>query len=364
MSKIIPPGGTIGILGGGQLGRMTALAAARLGLNTHIYDPESDAPAGQVAAKQMVAPYEHAQALAGFASAVDVATLEFENVPVESVRAVAEIVPAFPSADALAICQDRRLEKQACADGDHATAVYGTVSEAPDLVKAMNLTGLPAILKTARQGYDGKGQRLIESAGSAEAAWQDLGSVDCVLEAVVEFEREISVIVARGQDGEVVCYPPVENRHENHILAQTIAPADLPDQVAKKATSMATDLAERLSIVGLLAVEMFVTQSGDVLINEMAPRPHNSGHWTIEGCQTDQFEQLVRAVCGWPLGPVEPIRTCVMTNILGPDDGDWAAYAARPDGKLHVYGKRESRPGRKMGHFTEVAPNSRPPTKS
>lgn len=356
---MIAPGGTLGILGGGQLGRMTALAAARLGLKTHIFDPDTDAPAGQVAAKQMVAAYDHSQALAGFASAVDVVTLEFENVPVESVQAVAEIVPVYPSANALAVCQDRRLEKQACAEGGHATALYGAVSDTSDLDKALQQTGLPAILKTARQGYDGKGQRRIEAADGAEAAWLDLGSVDCVLEAVVDFEREISVIVARGLDGETVPYPPVENRHENHILAQTIAPATLPSAVAEKATSMAVDLAERLSIVGLLAVEMFVTRSGDVLVNEMAPRPHNSGHWTIEGCQTDQFEQLVRAVCGWPLGPVEPIRPCVMTNILGPKDADWASLAARSDGKLHLYGKSESRTGRKMGHFTQTVGDGR-----
>lgn len=358
MSEGVPPGGTIGILGGGQLGRMTALAAARLGLRAHCFDPDPAAPAAQVCNRHVCAPYNDAAALADFAASVDVATYEFENIPYSTVEAVARDVPVFPGPNALAVCQDRRLEKRECQAGGHGTAAWHGVSVESDLADALAVTGLPAILKTAREGYDGKGQRLVETAAEAVEAWRKFGGAECVLEAVVEFEREVSVIVARDRDRQIAAYPPVENQHERHILARTIAPADLTPGVVARADAVARDLAGRLKITGLLAVEMFVTSSGEVLVNEMAPRPHNSGHWTMEGCRTDQFEQLVRAICGWPLGAVEPVMPCVMTNILGPDDADWEDFAARTDGRLHLYGKKESRPGRKMGHFTQVGGRS------
>lgn len=350
----LTPGSTIGILGGGQLGRMTAQAAARLGFRTHIFDPDPTAPAGDVSASHTVAAYDDQQALGAFAAAIDVATFEFENIPIIAVETVSEGTSVFPSREALAVCQDRRLEKQACADAGHGTAPFAAVESTADLDAAIAAVGLPAILKTAREGYDGKGQKRIESATDAAAAWAALGNAACVLEGVVDFALEISVIAARAPDGAMATYPAVENRHRNHILAETIAPADIDPSIQQAATKIATDLAEHLGVIGVLAVEMFVTRTGEVLVNEMAPRPHNSGHWTIEGCQTDQFEQLVRCVSGWPLGTIEPIRPSIMTNILGPDDGDWQAFAARSDGSLHLYGKRESRPGRKMGHFTKI----------
>lgn len=345
----LAPGSTIGILGGGQLGRMTALAAARLGYDCHIYCPETGAPASHVSATTTVAPWDDEAALTAFAKAVDVVTLEFENVPVATVDFLAARVPVRPGAAALEVAQDRINEKRffnAFAE----TAPWGSVTDLASLKAAVRQIGTPAVLKTTRLGYDGKGQVKIDAATDLAEAWASLRTDAAILEGFVTFEREASVIVARGADGHTAVFDVVENVHTNHILDTTTAPADVAEAVVAEAHRIAREAVERLDFVGLLAVEMFVTAAGDVLVNEMAPRPHNSGHWTMDACVTDQFEQLVRAVCGLPLG--DPARRCdaVMKNLLGADADDWERILAQPNAKLHLYGKRESRPGRKMGH--------------
>lgn len=346
---LLPPGGTIGILGGGQLGRMTALAAARLGYRCHIFTPEADSPAAQVAAAVTVAAYEDHAALAAFAEAVDVVTLEFENVPVPSVEFLAARVPVRPGARALAVAQDRVSEKSFF-NSFAETAPWRAVDSLEALRAAVAEIGTPAVLKTTRLGYDGKGQAKILADTDLAEAWAAIGRAPAILEGFVTFEREVSVIVARGADGAWATYCPVENEHRNHILDITTAPAPIPDAVAARAMEIAHRAAEDLDLVGLLAVEMFVTADGRVLVNEMAPRPHNSGHWTMDAAFTDQFEQLVRAVCGLPLGSAERRCDAVMKNLLGDDAADWRTILADPRARLHLYGKAEARPGRKMGH--------------
>lgn len=352
----IPPGGVIGILGGGQLGRMTALAAATLGYRVHAYCPDPDSPLGQVTDRFTRAAYSDKAALAAFAASVDVITFEFENIPAETVEYLASLAPVRPSTTVLRVCQDRLEEKCFIRSQGIATADYAPVGDRDDLGPAISAVGLPAVLKTTRLGYDGKGQARIQTPGDADAAWRAVGMAPSILETFVPFERELSVIAARGRAGDIVCYPAVENVHEHHILARTIAPAPVAPAVADAATAIARHLIAGLDICGVLAVEMFMTPDGALLVNELAPRPHNSGHWTIDACATSQFEQFVRAITGLPLAPVGRHADAVMTNLLGDDVLRWPALAGLPDAKLHLYGKVEPRPGRKMGHFTRLRP--------
>ena len=352
----IPPGSTIGILGGGQLGRMTALAAAELGYRCHIFCPDADSPAAQVAADATVAAYDDAAALARFAAAVDVVTFEFENIPAATVAGLAGSVPVRPGVAVLRITQDRLSEKDFVRSTGAVTAPYAPLSAAGDIAAAIDAVGPRGVLKTRRFGYDGKGQRMVGGAAETAAAWRELGEAACILEGFVDFAGEISVLVARGLDGQIAAYIPVENRHRHHILDRTIAPARIAADVAAEADRVARHIAEQLGVVGLLAVEMFVTRDGRVLVNELAPRVHNSGHWTIEACATSQFEQLVRAVCGLPLGSPERHSNAVMQNLIGDDVTRWPALLADPANKLHLYGKAEARPGRKMGHVTRLYP--------
>ena len=357
----LPPGSTIGILGGGQLGRMTAMAAARLGYRCHVFTPERDSPAAQVCAAATVADYSDRLALSVFARQVQVVTAEFENIPVAALEHVADSVPVRPAPGVFAIAQDRIKEKTFCNASGAPTTPFRAVRSARDVADAVKALGTPAVLKTARMGYDGKGQVKIGAGGDAQAAWQAMNAREGIVEAWVEFEREISVIVARGTDGAMLAYPAVENRHKHHILDQTIAPAPIAGALAAEAERLAKHLALKLDVVGLLAVEMFVcrengTGNARVLINELAPRPHNSGHWTIDACLTSQFEQCVRAVCGLPLGAVERHADAVMTNLIGRDADGWREILQDPSAKLHLYGKAEARPGRKMGHVTRLVP--------
>lgn len=359
--RTVAPGGVVGMLGGGQLGRMTAMAAARLGYRTHVFTPEAGSPCAQVSAAATVAPYEDLDALARFARGCDVVTLEWENIPVSTLGFIQQFVPVHPGPGVLAVTQDRRLEKDFVNCRGIATAPWRAVTDAASATAAAAELGLPAIMKTARLGYDGKGQARLAPGDDAAAAWEGLGAVDAVLEGFVDFACEVSVVVARAQDGGIAAYPAVENRHRSGILDVTVAPAAVAPEVLAEAGAIAHDLAAALHLVGVLAVEMFVTADGRVLVNELAPRPHNSGHWTIDACCTSQFEQLVRAVCGLPLGAVEAHSDAVMRNLIGDDVLGWAGLLAEPGACLHLYGKAETRPGRKMGHATRLFPKGSGP---
>jgi len=356
---VIPPGGTIGILGGGQLGRMLALAAAPLGYRVHVFCPDDDIPASLVAARTTRASYEDPAALDAFATTVDVVTYEFENVPAGAVERLARQVAVYPDARALATCQDRLVEKEFLTGIGVPVAPFRRVDQAEDVAAALLALGTPAVLKTRRFGYDGKGQALLRSPADAGKAWSGLDAA-AILEAWVSFEREISVVVARGRDGAVVPYVPVENRHADHILATTIAPAPIAPGLAAQAIGLAGRIGEALAYVGVLGVEMFVGRDGALLVNELAPRVHNSGHWTMDACVCGQFEQHIRAVAGLPLGSAERRGDAVMRNLIGKAVEDWPRYAADPLAKLHLYGKREIRAGRKMGHVTWVHPLGTP----
>lgn len=351
---VLPPGSTIGMMGGGQLGRMTALAAAELGYRVHVFTPETDSPCAQVSAKATVAAYDDGAALDAFARDVDAVTLEFENLPAEALDRIARLKPVRPAPSVLRVAQDRVLEKDFCRKLDIGTAPYRQVDTLADLQSGVAAFGRPAVLKTRRFGYDGKGQIKIDAAADLAADLAALKGAPAILEGFVDFACEVSVIAARSLDGMIATYPAVENRHKDHILATTIAPADVAPGVAAEARRIATVLIGALDVVGLLAVEMFVTRDGRVLVNELAPRPHNSGHWTIEGCPTSQFTQLVRAVAGLPLGAVEPFTPAEMQNLIGDDIDAWPRLIAEPAAHLHLYGKAEARPGRKMGHVTRL----------
>jgi 5-(carboxyamino)imidazole ribonucleotide synthase len=351
---VLAPGSVIGIVGGGQLGRMIALAAARLGYRCHILAPEPDGPAAQVTSLATVARYDDAAALERFAASVDVVTLEFENLPVEALVTLARARPVHPSPSVLAICQDRREEKAFLDRIGAPITPYASVDDAGSLERALAGLGRPTILKTARLGYDGKGQVRIDAGTDLEAARAAATAVPCVLEGWIDFEREISVITARGRDGAKVSYVPVENRHRDGILVQTIAPAPIPADLADRAQALAEKIAAELDLVGLLAVEMFVTRDGRLLVNELAPRPHNSGHWTIDACAVSQFEQLVRAVCGLPLGEARRFADAVMDNLLGTEVERWPAILAERGARLHLYGKGDVSAGRKLGHVTRL----------
>jgi 5-(carboxyamino)imidazole ribonucleotide synthase len=351
----LAPGETIGILGGGQLGRMLAQAAARLGFDVVILDPEPDAPAGRVAAHTIVADYDDPQGLQALAAMADVVTFEFENVPAAAVARLAEMgVEVAPGPLALRVAQDRLEEKTFLNANGAPTVAFAAADTAEAAVAAVEKLGAPALMKTRREGYDGKGQRWVEHAHAAPAAFADLGGAPVILEAAAEFVRELSVIAARGRDGATAVYPLAENHHENGILRRSLAPAHAAPALADQAERIAARILAGLDYVGVIGIELFEMPGGRLLVNEIAPRVHNTGHWTQDGCQVDQFEQHVRAVAGWPLGPTHPVARVEMLNLLGEEAHDWARYAAEPETRLHLYGKREAKPGRKMGHVNRV----------
>lgn len=360
-SAPIPPGSVIGIVGGGQLGRMTAVAAAELGYRAHVFTPEADSPTEQACEKAFVAPYDDEAAIAAFGESVDVITFEFENIPAETVRKLGEHAPVRPGWKCLEICQDRIKEKTFAAEHGIETAPWREVRSVEDLARAIHEIGRPAILKTTTLGYDGKGQVRITPTTDAADAWAELGADVGVLEGFVDFVMEVSVITARGVTGQVAAFDVVENRHKDGILDVTIAPAAIGPDVEEQALATAHKLTEAMDMVGLLAVEMFVTRDGHVLANEMAPRPHNSGHWTQDGCTTSQFEQFVRAVAGLPLGTPKRHSDALMKNLIGADADPWLKILSDPDNKLHLYGKAEARPGRKMGHINRIYPKGTQP---
>lgn len=356
---MLPPNATIGIVGGGQLGRMSAMAAARLGYRCHILTPEPDSPAAQVSAACTLGDYEDPAALRAFAEAVDVITFEFENVSAEGLDLLASLRPVRPSPRVLRISQDRLAEKGFLNGAGASTAPWLPVRDRADLDAAAGLLGLPAVLKTTRLGYDGKGQVLLRDPdpGCLDAAWEELEPKPLVLEGFVEYACEVSVVVARGLDGAGAVFDAVENRHRDGILDLTLAPARIAPGLAEHAQTTAWQVAEALGLVGLLAVEMFVTRDGRVLVNEIAPRPHNSGHWTLDACPASQFELHVRAVAGLPLPPGRRHLDAVMKNLVGPEETAlWPEVLATPGLVPHLYGKAEARPGRKMGHVTRLFP--------
>ena len=358
---VLPPNSTIGIIGGGQLGRMSALAAARLGFRCHVLTPERDGPAAQVSAACTVGEYEDPAALRRFAEAVDVITFEFENVSASGLELLQSIRPVRPDPTVLRISQDRVAEKTFLRDSGVPTAPWRAVGSRAELDAAVAAVGLPAVLKTTRLGYDGKGQAVLREAGALDAAWEALAPKPLVLEGFVNYACEVSVVVARGVDGAGSLFDVVENRHRDGILDVTIAPARVARATAAEAARVAWRVAEALDLVGVLAVEMFVEQEGDrggrVLVNEIAPRPHNSGHWTIDACPCSQFELHMRAVTGMPLPPGLRHADAVMKNLVGPDEvALWPAITSTPRLIPHLYGKAEARPGRKMGHVTRLFP--------
>jgi 5-(carboxyamino)imidazole ribonucleotide synthase len=359
VNRIVLPGGTIGVLGSGQLGRMMALAARRMGYRVHTLSPAMDTPTGQVADLEIAADYDDLDAIRTFAGGVDVITFEFENVSAAAADAAAEFVPVRPSGAALHITQQRAREKAFLADRGFPVPPFARVQTIDELAVALGSVGLPAIVKTAAFGYDGKGQHRITAIEQAESVWGLIGHQEGVVEQVVDFALEISVVVARGLDGAIVDYGAIENHHVNHILDLSVAPARVPEAVAAEASALARRAIEELGYVGVLCVEFFVTRENTLLVNEIAPRPHNSGHLTIEACATSQFEQQVRAVCGLPLGSPAQRRPAAMVNLLGDvwssGEPDWDAALAVPGAALHLYGKGDPRPGRKMGHITVVA---------
>jgi 5-(carboxyamino)imidazole ribonucleotide synthase len=348
----VPPGGTIGIVGGGQLGRMLALAAARLGLQTCIYNDTPDAPAFQVTQQAMDAPYDDLEMLAGFAEVCDAVTFEFENLPAHAIAHLAERVPVRPGAHALAMTQDRLTEKTFVEKLGLKTAPFFDVTSADQAREAFAKLNGRGILKTRRFGYDGKGQAKVMSADEAVKAFERFKSAPSILEGFVDFSCEVSVVAARGADGAFAAFDPPENVHEHHILRRSSVPSRLSGAQVEDAKLIAKKIADALDYVGVLAVELFVGRDGALLVNEIAPRVHNSGHWTIEACACSQFEQHIRAVAGWPLGDPSRHADAVMENIIGAEADAWESLAK--GGALHLYGKKEARPGRKMGHVTRL----------
>lgn len=359
MPRIIGPGSAVGVLGSGQLGRMFAIAARRMGYRVHTLSPDTDTPTGQVSDIEVRASYDDLDEVRAFASRVRVVTFEFENVPAATARAAAEAAPVRPRGEVLHITQNRLREKTFLASNGLPCAPFRAVRSMEDLDAAVAALGLPAVLKTAAFGYDGKGQRILRSQSDAAGAWRSLGGQECVLEAFIEFEREVSIVAARGLDGSFAHYGVVENEHRDHILDVTLAPARVSEATRAEAVEIARAVLEKLDVVGVLCVELFLKPDGHLLVNELAPRPHNSGHFSFDACLTSQFEQQLRAVCGLPLGSTELLRPAAMANLLGDlwsaGEPDWEAACRFPNVKLHLYGKLEPRPGRKMGHLTALA---------
>ncbi len=354
-SAPLPTGATIGILGGGQLGRMLSVAAARLGFRTHIFEPGTNPPAADVAHALTTAPYSDVAALTSFAKTVDVITFEFENIPTEALDILEELRPIHPNRDALRISQDRITEKDFLSSLGLKTAPYAAVNSLADLQTALETIPAPAILKTRRFGYDGKGQSRLKSVDDATAAWADMADAPSVLEGFINFSHEVSVIGARGQDGSVACYDPGENVHQDGILHTTTIPANLTNAQRMDAVFLTANILNKLDYIGVLGVELFVTPQG-LIVNEIAPRVHNSGHWTQNGCAVDQFEQHIRAVAGWPLGDGQRHSDVVMENLIGDDMNRVPDIARDPTAALHLYGKSEIKPARKMGHVNRIQP--------
>ena len=368
MSFEIVPGATIGILGGGQLGRMLALAAAKLGLKTHVYAADPESPAFDVASARTIAPYEDELTLVEFAGTVELITYEFENIPSRTAAILADSCVVRPGPEALAVCQDRLAEKEFLTAAGVKAAPYMRVDDAGALARAIAQIGRPSILKTRRFGYDGKGQVLVREGADLAVTFRTLGGAPAILEAVVPFSKEISVVAARGPGGEFAAYDVCENIHENHVLKSTRVPARLPPGIAAEATRLTRVIADALVYCGVITIEMFVTGgAGDacleLCVNEIAPRVHNSGHWTLDGAATSQFEQHIRAIAGWPLGAAsrhgaEAGGHVEMDNLIGEDVRAWAKILGEPGASLHLYGKADARPGRKMGHVTRIVPGS------
>jgi 5-(carboxyamino)imidazole ribonucleotide synthase len=360
-AQTVLPGGTLGVLGGGQLGRMLAHAATRLGYRVHIYEPQAGCPAGAVAHREVNAAYDDLAALSAFARECDVVTYEFENVPAAPLRHIEALTRLLPHWSILEICQNRSREKNWLRRNGFPHARFAEVAAGGDVAAGVREVGLPCVLKTADFGYDGKGQVKVRTAADLAHAQQAFATQACVIEPWLDFARELSVVVARAAGGEVRAFPAAENIHTDHILDFSIVPARVAPAVAASAEAMARRIAEQIGLVGVMGVELFVTRDGGVLVNELAPRTHNSGHYTIDACATSQFEQQVRAICGLPLGDPRLLSPVVMVNILGGawanGEPDWAALLAEPAVRLHLYGKAEPRPGRKMGHFTVMAPD-------
>lgn len=355
----ILPGATLGVLGSGQLGRMFAIAARRMGYRVHTFSPDSDSPTGQVADEEITASYENLDAVSDFAKRVSVVTFEFENVPSATAEAAARFAPVRPAGQVLHVTQHRLREKTYLREHGFPVTPYRAVRSAEELQAALRELGCPAVLKTAGWGYDGKGQTKIQSPDEASSAWDQLETNEAILEGFVNFRLEVSVIGARGIDGSFANFGLLENSHSNHILDVTVAPARVSPRVAAEAEAIARGVLESLDVVGVLCVEMFLTQDDRLLINELAPRPHNSGHLTFDANVTSQFEQQVRAICGLPLGSTELLRPAAMANLLGDvwENGEpnWEAALRMPEVKLHLYGKSLARVGRKMGHLTAMA---------
>ena len=359
MKRVVLPGATIGVLGSGQLGRMLAIAARRMGYRVHTLSPGEDTPTGQVADLEITADFEDLDAIRAFAKGVDVVTFEFENVSTEAAAAAAELVPVRPSGSALHITQQRTREKAFLADRGFPTTPCAAVHTLDELAVALGIIDVPAIIKTAAFGYDGKGQHRLDSIEDAERVWGLIGHQEAVVERLVDFSHELSVVAARGLDGAFAHYGTIENAHRNHILDLSISPARVPPHTTSEAVYLTRSIMEELMYVGVLCVEFFLTQDGRLLVNEIAPRPHNSGHLTFDACVTSQFEQQVRAVCGLPLGSPAQLRPAAMANLLGDlwvnGEPDWSGALALPGVKLHLYGKSNPRIGRKMGHLTALA---------
>jgi len=355
----ILPGSVIGVLGSGQLGRMFTIAARRMGYRVHTFSPETDTPTGQVADVEIKAHYDDLNAVRGFASAVDVVTFEFENVPSATAQAAAERAPVRPDGQILHTTQNRLREKTFLSRHGFPVTPFKPITSIEDLKTGLTEFGCPAVLKTAGFGYDGKGQIKIRAIGEAEAALAAAGKQELVLEAFVDFDCELSVVAARGADGSFAHWGVITNEHSNHILDVSTAPADLPPETVSEAVNIARAVLEKLGVIGVLCVEFFLTRQGKLLINELAPRPHNSGHLTVDACVTSQFEQQLRSVCGLPLGSTEFLRPAAMANLLGDiwqhGEPNWAAACAFPQVKLHLYGKLVPKSGRKMGHLTATA---------
>ncbi len=358
MMAPLSPGSRIGILGGGQLGAMLAGAASEMGFESHIYAPESNSPAFQRSGTSICKPYEDLESLARFAESVDVLSYEFENVPIEPLRHIERLVPIRPGISALETAQDRLIEKRFLQKVGVPLAQFCAVESSDDLVASVQELGLPCVLKTRRFGYDGKGQIILRSTSDVPNAFEALGGNPCVLEAFVPFFAETSVIAARGMDGQVASYEMALNHHENHILKTTRLPSGLPSGILTEATVASEAILRHLDYVGVMGIEFFVSGTPEqptLLVNEIAPRVHNSGHWTQDGALIDQFEQHIRAIAGWPLGDGKHHSNVVMTNLIGEDMDGWHGLAADPCSRVHLYGKGESRPGRKMGHVNTVS---------
>lgn len=356
------PGATIGIMGSGQLGRMFAIAARQMGYRVQVFSPDTDTPAGQLSDREVTGSYKDETAVREFARGVDLLTFEFENVPRQTIDWCAEECEVRPSGAVLHIAQNRLREKDFLSGAGVPVTAYRAVRSERELADALDTIGTPAILKSAAFGYDGKGQRFIGEPLESADLWRERPGDELILERAIDFEKEVSVIVARGPDGAIATFPVCENIHRDHILDITVVPARVTVEVEQAGARLARTIAEKLELVGLLAVEMFLQRDGQLLVNELAPRPHNSGHWSIEGCTTSQFEQHVRAVCGLALGSTEILQPSAMANLLGDlwanGEPNWAAALEAPGVHLHLYGKRDPRPRRKMGHLTATASNA------